>query len=201
MLRCIQDNNSVIDLTLSQIGLFIATAILLTVVLSLVFYNDWQRTAELHSLATSFSNLLGDIDNRFFENTIPYQFPQKDYTYLIRISTEYITLSAKGNWDTDLFVTERFLIRPWPRFSTQNWITGGDLHSYLNETCGHRGTKNDAIPKINFTELYTEQNKTMSFFALHPLEILGRELVYLEKVTIFYDDGKSHDFILVYQLT
>jgi hypothetical protein len=148
MLRCIHDNNGVIDLTLSQIGLFIATTILLTVVFSLVFSNDWQRTAELHSLATSFSNLLSDTDNRFFENTIRFQFPQKDYTYQIRISTEYITISAKGNWDADLFVTERFLIRPWPRFSTQNWTTGGDLHSYLNETCGHRGTKNDIFFRV-----------------------------------------------------
>jgi hypothetical protein len=201
MLRCIQDNNGVIDLTLAQIGLFIATAILLSAVFSLVFSNDWQRTAELHSLATSFSNLLNDIDNRFFENTITYQFPQKDYTYLIRISTEYISISAKGSWGTDLINTQRFLINPWPRISTQNWTTGDDLHSYLNETCGHRGTKNDAIPLINFTQLSTEQNETMSFFALYPLEILNSEPVYLEKVTIFYDSEKSHDFLLVYQLS
>jgi hypothetical protein len=199
MLRCIHDNNGVLDLTLSQIGLFIATAILLTVVFSLVFSNDWQRTAELHSLATSFSNLLGDTDNRFFENTIRFQFPQKDYPYLIKISTEYVSISAQGRWGTDLFITERFLIQPWPRFFPQNWTTGDDLHLYLNETCGHRGTKNDAIPTINFTQLCIEHNNTKSFLALHPLEILNGEPVYLEKVTIFYDDGKSHDFLFIYQ--
>jgi hypothetical protein len=201
MLRCIKDTTSVIGLTLSQIGLFLATGILLTVVFSLVFSSDWQRTAELQSIATNFSNLLGDIDNRFFEHTTRFQFPKKDYAYVVKISTEYIAITAKGSWDTDLIVTVRFLIRPWPRFSRQNWTTGEDLHLYLNETCGHRGTKNDSISAVNFSQLCTEQNTTISFFALHPLEIFIREPVFLEKVTIFYDGEKKHDFLLVYQLS
>jgi len=200
MSRFMNDTNSIMGLTLAQIGLFLATGILLTAVFFLVFSSDWQRTAEIRSFASSFSNLVEDIDSSFFENSTRFQFPSKKYVYTVKLSTEYIVISAKGFWDADLFVAEHFLIQPWPRSSQQNWTTGEDLHEYLNTTCGHRGTKNDSISSVNFTQLSQEQNTTISFYALHPLEILIREPVFLEKVTIFYDGEKKHDFLLMYQL-
>ena len=200
MSRFIKDTNSILGLTLSQIGLFLATGILLTAVFFLVFSSDWQRTAEIRSFASSFSHLVEDVDSSFFENTARFQFPSKNYAYTVKLSTGYIVISAKGFLDTDLFIAERFLIQPWPRSIHQNWTTGEDLHEYLNTTCGHRGIKDDSIPAINFTQLYQEQNTTISFYALHPLEILIREPVFLEKITIFYDREKKHDFLLVYQL-
>jgi hypothetical protein len=188
-------------LTLTQIGLLLASGILLTVVFSFVFSNDWQRTAELQAQASSFSNLLGDIDNSFFEQTTRFQFSHTDYTYSVKISTEYIVITSKGFWDGDLIVTKRLLLRPWPRIPQQNWTTGEDLHNYLNRTCGHRGTENDSMPAENFTQLCQEQNNTISYLALHPLEILIKEPVFIEKVTIFYDQTKRHDFLLLYQLS
>ncbi len=200
MSRFTKDTNSIMGLTLSQIGLFLATGILLTAVFFLVFSSDWQRTAEIRSFASSFSHLVEDIDSSFFEKTTRFQFPSKNYAYTVKLSTGYIVISAKGFWGSDLFVAERFLIQPWPRSSHQNWTTGEDLHEYLNTTCGHRGIKNDSISSVNFTQLSQEQNTTISFYALHPLEILIREPVFLEKVTIFYNGEKKHDFLLVYQL-
>jgi hypothetical protein len=200
MSRFTKDTNSIMGLTLSQIGLFLATGILLTAVFFLVFSNDWQRTAEIRSFASSFSHLVEDIDGSFFEKTNRFQFPSKNYVYTVKLSTGHIVISAKGFWGSDLFVAERFLIQPWPRSSHQNWTTGEDLHEYLNITCGHRGIKNDSISSVNFTQLSQEQNTTIAFYALHPLEILIREPVFLEKVTIFYNGEKKHDFLLVYQL-
>jgi hypothetical protein len=200
MSRFTKDTNSIMGLTLSQIGLFLATGILLTAVFFLVFSNDWQRTAEIRSFASSFSHLVEDIDGSFFEKTNRFQFPSKNYVYTVKLSTGHIVISAKGFWGSDLFVAERFLIQPWPRSSHQNWTTGEDLHEYLNTTSGHRGIKNDSISSVNFTQLFQEQNTTISFYALHPLEILIREPVFLEKVTIFYNGEKKHDFLLVYQL-
>ena len=200
MSRFMNNTNGIMGLTLSQIGLFLATGILLTAVFFLVFSNDWQRTAEIRSFSSSFSNLVEDIDNSFFEKTTRFQFPSKNYAYTVKLSTGYIVISAKGFWDADIFVAERFLIQPWPRSSHQNWTIGEDLHEYLNTTCGHRGIKNDSISSVNFTQLSQELNTTISFYALHPLEILIREPVFLEEVTIFYDGEMKHDFLLVYQL-
>jgi hypothetical protein len=200
ILRCSNDTKGIMGLTLTQAGLILATGILLTVVLSMVFSNDWQRTAELQSQASSFSNLLGDIDNSFFEQSSRFQFSHTTYPYSVTISTEYILIAAKGPWGGDLIVTKKILFPPWPRLPQQNWTTGEDLHTYLNRTCGHRGTQNDSIPSENFTQLYQEQNNTVSFFALHPLEILIKEPVFIEKVIIFYDQTKKHDFLLIYQI-
>jgi hypothetical protein len=200
MSRCINDAYGVVGLTLSQIGLFLATGILLVAVFSLVFGSNWQRTADIRSLATSFSTLLADTDTRFFENTTLFQFPEKNYDYRVHLSTEFIGISTKGFWDDDLVVTERLYIQPWLRSSDQNWTTGQDLHAYLNTTTGHQGTENDHISLTTFTYLRQEQNTSVSCYALHPLQIVCRESVFLEKVTICYDDGKKYDILLVYQL-
>jgi len=200
ILRCSNDTKGIMGLTLTQLGLILATGILLTVVLSLIFSNDWQRTAELQAQASSFSNLLGDIDNSFFEQTSRFQFSHTDYAYSVTISTEYIFMTAKGPWNGDLIVTKKLLTAPWPRLPQQNWTTGEDLYIYLNRTCGHRGTQNDSISSENFTQLYQELNSTESFFASHPLEILITEPVFIEKVTIFYHQNKRHDFLLLYQI-
>jgi hypothetical protein len=201
MLRCTRNTNAFVDLTLTHIGLFIATAILLTVVFLFVFSNQWQRAAELESLADDFSNLLIDIDTTFFDSTTRYQFPKKDYSYDVKISCEYLIITAEGTWENHLCITHRFFIRTWPRFAEQNWTTGNDFHVYLNKTCGHYGTQHDAIPLINFTSLCQEYNETQSFFASHPLPIFIQAPIYLEKITIYYDTDKNHDFLLVYQLS
>jgi hypothetical protein len=186
-------------LTLTQVGLLVATVILLTVVLSFVFFNEWERTAELQSQASGFSSLLGDIDTSFFEKTSRFLFAHAEYRYSVSISTQYILIRSKGSWGGELVVTKKLLIPPWPRLSNQNWTTGEDLHMYLNRTCGHQGTQNDSIPPGNFTQLCLEQNNTVSFYALHPLEIQIIKPVYIEKVTIYYNQTKKHDFLLLYQ--
>jgi len=187
-------------LTLTQIGVFLATGILLTIVVSLVFSNDWQRTAELQSQASSFANLLGDVENSFFERTFRFLFARKEYPYVAQISTDYLVLSAPGSWQHNLTVTYRLLLSPWIWFPSQNWTTGADLHAYLNQTCGHWGTEQDAIPIENFTSLFEEYNSSAAFFALHPLEILMNDPVYVEKVTIFYQHHKQQDFLFIYQI-
>lgn len=199
MLRCRKDTTGVIELTLSYIGLILASAILLTVVFSVVFSNDWHRTAELQSLTSDFSNLLLDLQNLFFESENFYQFPQKNYQYHVYLSTQYIAISAEGSWGTNLFITKRFPIGPWPRLSTQNWTTGTELHSYLNETYGHQGVYDDPISAENFTGFLNEYNTTATYFALHPYEIQLRKPVILEKICVYYDSGMNHDFLLVYQ--
>ncbi len=187
-------------LTLTQVGLLVATGILLTVVLSFVFFNEWEQTAELQSQANGFSSLLGDIDTSFFEKTSRFKFSHTEYKYSVSISTQYIIIKSKGSWGGDLVVTKKLLISPWPRLPEQNWTTGEDLHMYLNRTCGHHGTQNDSIPPENFTQLCQEQNNTVSFYALYPLEIHISKPVYFEKVTIFSNQTKKHDFLLLYQI-
>jgi len=200
MLRYTTDTHAIMGLSLSQLGLFLATGILLTAVISFVFLNNWERTNELRSYESSFSALLEDIDSSFLKNSTMFQFPETTYPYKVHLSSEYIVISTKGFWDSRLQMTKRFLVRPWVRSSTQNWTTGNDLHEYLNITYGHRGVQDDVISLQNFTQLQLEQNASSSYYALHPLEIFTYYPVIIEKVVLFYDTGQSFDVLLVYQI-
>ena len=104
MLRFTKDDNGIMGLTLSQIGLMIATGILIAAVFSLVFQNEWQKEAELQNIATSFSTMIEGMDTRFFENTVDFHFPGRGYYYNVSISTEYITVSTKGNLGSDISI-------------------------------------------------------------------------------------------------
>jgi hypothetical protein len=186
------------DLSLTHFGLLIATAILLSIVLFFIFNNDWQRTAELQAQASDFSNLLCDTDNSFFERINTFTFTHKDYPYSVKISSEYIVLSASGSWQTTLTVASKFLIRPWPRTSQQNWTNGEDLHIFLNATFHHTGTQNDPLSSHNFTVFFNQLNNTISSFAVEPLVIRIDKPIFIEKTFLYYDE-KKYDFILLYQ--
>ncbi len=197
----IKNKQAIMGFTLSQIGLIIASAILLSAVFSLVFANDWQRKAELENIATSFSTMVEAMDSRFFENTTSFSFPEKNYYYTVSISTEYITISAKGNKDNTLSIKERFLVKPWPQDKSLIWVGGHDLHEYLNTTFGNTGYLLDPIQDVDNVKNYlaAEFESAKSSLALNPLNIVTTKTVYLDKTCIYYKDDEKQDFIFLYQ--
>jgi hypothetical protein len=199
MLQCTNNTSGVMGLTLSQLGLFLATGILLAAVVSFVFFNSSQRANELRSFATDFSMLLNDMETQFIENTTRFQFPKKAYSYTVQLSSRYIVVTAKDSWGRNFHVAERFLIEPWIRSSSENWTSGDDLHAYLYSIYGHHGTQNDSISLENFSVVLQQRNVSEEFFASHPFDILIREPVFVEKVIIYCEDKQSYDVLLIYQ--
>lgn len=197
----IKNKQAIMGLTLSQIGLIIASAILLSAVFSLVFANDWQRKAELENIATSFSTIVEAMDSRFFENTTSFSFPEKNYYYTISISTEYITISAKGNKDNTLSIKERFLVKPWPQDKSLIWVGGNDLHACLNTTFGNTGYLSDPIQDVDNVKNYltTEFESAKNSLVLDPLNIVTTKTVYLDKTCIYYKGDEKQSFIFIYQ--
>jgi len=200
MSKFIKDNHGIMGLTLSQIGLIIATGILVAAVFSIIFLNDWQRNAEIKNIATSFSTIVEGMDTRFFENTTEFHFTEKPYYYNVSISTEYIIITSKGNQNNKLSIKERFLIKPWPRHSDQIWKTGEELHSYCLNTYGHSGTISDKITHADLNGLNNYKNTTSIDLASNPLYIYTNKPVYIEKVIIYYGTDEKQDFLLIYQL-
>jgi len=200
MSKFIKDNHGIMGLTLSHIGLIIATGILLTAVFSIIFLNDWQRNAELKNIATSFSTIVEGMDTRFFENTTEFHFPDKTYYYNVSISTEYVIVSAEGNQNNKLSIKERFIVKPWPRTSDQTWKTGEELHNYCLYTYGHSGTILDPITQDDLGELDKDNAVACIDLALSPLYIQTNKAVYIEKVIIYYGIAEKQDFLLIYQL-
>jgi hypothetical protein len=199
MLKFINNSSGFMGLTLTTLGLFIASGILLLVVCSLVFSNPWQEIEELHEIARDISTRIQDMDSRFYESTILFQCPPSKFQYAFRVSTEYITVIAKSTWGDTIAMRERFVVHPWPRNDTFNWTTGADLHRFLNETYGHWGTQEDPLPFMNLSELERDREECATFLALHPIGIRSNIPLYIEKISIFDDTGEKYDFILLYQ--
>ncbi|MFH1101196.1 MAG: hypothetical protein V1726_04070 [Methanobacteriota archaeon] len=215
MSRFLNNADGFMGLTLSQLGLMIATGILLAAVFSFLFLSDWQRNAELTNIATSFSTLIEGMDSRYFENTSVFHFPEKEYPYTVTLSTEYIVVSAKGHWNNDLSMKQRLQIQPWPQNRTINplWVQGDELHNYLNQTYQNSGTIIDPIDSQNITDvqlyLANKRNTISSLLAIQPLSLRLNQTVSIDKVVIYYDTNgnrlwenefdEKQDFVLVYQ--
>jgi len=215
LLRSIRNNNAFMGLTLSSIGLIIASGFILAAVFSFIYYSEFQRNAEIQNIASGFSIMVEGMDTRFFENTTLYFFPEKEYYYNVSLNSEYIIVDCDGTWWGDkLSVKERFLIRPWPRKNNSDWLSGEELHNYLDSSYNQSGNYTDPIQGTTNIDkvkniLKTEWEDAAFSLALNPFYVDSHKAVYIDKIFIYYNtDGnngwdKNYDekqeFILVYQ--
>jgi len=214
MLKFIENKKAIMSLTFTQIGLIIATAILLSAAVSLVFLNDWQKKEDLRNVASSFSTVVQGMDTRFFENTEKFYFPEKTYDYNISISTEYLTINSQDKWFNKISMKFRLLKKPLLNKKENSWVTGENFHGFLNDTYGCFGNESNPIMKMDISSVKNEiesifENASFTFSA-NPLYLEIRKPLYIEQVFVFYDlDGdniwhKENDekqsFVLVYQI-
>jgi hypothetical protein len=194
MLRSIQKNEeAILDLTLSQIGLMIATAILLAAVVSFISFNDMQRRMELESVASTISTLIETMDTKTIENTTVYWLPDLGYDYTVKISAEYVTVSAKGFWNNELIVRERFTVKPWPQDELYNteWIGSKELHELINRIYGKPATLMNPIQTrwdwIRIKETLEEAKKSdASRLAEEPITLKNNKPVFIDKTILYY---------------
>lgn len=213
MSQLVKNTRGIMGLILSQLGLIVATGILLDAVFSLIFQNDWYEKADLKNVATDFSTIVEGMDTRFFENKTTYWFPHKNYQYSVMTSTEFIIISIKGNWDEELSHKERYLRRPWPRTTNPKWTSGEELHEYLKAKFFHTGNESDPIQSANIDDVKNDLNADRDLanttLALNALKFDPDKPTYIEKIYIHFDkddDGwdktvdEKLDFIIIYQI-
>ncbi|MEF8879422.1 MAG: hypothetical protein V5A64_03410 [Candidatus Thermoplasmatota archaeon] len=186
------DEKGFMGLTLSQIGLFIATGVLLAAVFGFIYYNDWGRTAELENIASGLHGQVNIADNCFFENISRWNPPEKSFTYTISVSTEYLSVKTdEGHMKKDLVVVERFLTPVLPRDDSNEWKTGEEMHNFLKGEKGHKGSEKNPIPgsdENSIKNYFTEEIKTCEEkYAMNPLKIDLSKTVFIEKVYIYFD--------------
>ncbi len=220
MLRSIHNENGIMGLTLSQIGLMVASGILIVAVFSVLYLNDWQRTAELKGTATQISTLIEGLNSQFFENAISYRFSDKNYQYNISISTEYIIISAKGNRKNVLSVKKQLSVKIWPQSFDSMWIGADGLHDYLKHILRNEshafvntsGNFSDPVSPDNIEwvqdNLSNIQKNIQASLAVHPMYMPTNRTVIIEKAIIYYDingdgtwnkdDDKQQEFIFIY---
>ena len=220
MLRSLHNENGIMGLTLSQIGLMVASGILIVAVFSVLYLNDWQRTAELQSTATQISTLIEGLNSQFFENAISYHFSDRNYQCNASVSTEYITISAKGNRDNVLSVKKQFSMKIWPQSSDSAWVGSDGLHDYLKHMLRNEshafvntsGNVSDPVSSDNIDwvqdNLSNIQKNVQASLAVHPMYMLIDRTVIIEKAIIYYDsngdgiwikdDDEQQEFIFIY---
>ena len=66
MLKFIEDKKGIMGITLSHMGLIVATGVLLSAVFSVIFLNDWNKKADLKNIATGLTTIVEGMDTRFF---------------------------------------------------------------------------------------------------------------------------------------
>ncbi len=203
MLKFIQNKNGFVSLTLSQIGLFIAVAVLLAAVFNFMFLNDWGKKEEIETIADGLSSHIDGMDTCFFENKTKYFFKENDFDYNVRISTEYIVVDSESGWfnDEEIRVTKRLVTNVLPRDNRFRWKTGEDLHRYLKRNYVFSGTVDDPVSLdssvfppfdyITVVKSYISLEKLANEGELtrDPIKLDPDKPVIVEKVYIYYDNN------------
>jgi len=200
MLKYIHDKEGVISWLLSQIGLLIATGILLASIASLTFYSDWQKEAEIKAIASNFATAIETADLQEFPKKSSYHFPKTDYYYEVTISTDYITVKRNdGMVSKKIVAREALLIHPWISPPMINTRGAEGFYDYLESRCeqGQDGSSpSSRIPRNIVENAFNESRKELIEY---PLNIDINEPVFIEKVFVYYTEGGRGSYVLVYQ--
>ncbi len=201
MLKFIENDSGILGLTLSQIGLVVASMVLIAAVFSFVFQNDWKKEAELENIASEFSTTVECMDSKFFENVELFVFPDKKYCYNVSISTEYISVASELNNGDEFLVRERFLVQIWPQKKDSTWIGTDELHKYLKDTFGNSGNFTDPVLNASVVKSYlaTKFTNDAADLASNPLYVTTDKAVLVDKAIVYYNDGEKQGFTFVYQ--
>jgi hypothetical protein len=194
------NNKAVMGLTLSHIGLMIASAVILTAAISFISFNDMQRTNELKTVASQLSTLVQANDAKSMEDTTQYWLPDLGYDYTVTVSTEYITVEAEGFWNNKLSVKQRFIIKPWVQNETTSpeWVGGSELHNYLknNWQILAAGTLNDPIQRrqsweVLLDDLNNSKTQNTSIYAKTPLILDPKKPVIIDKTVLYFSQPEE----------
>lgn len=208
MLKFIHKNHAIMDLSLTNVALIIATGIILAAVFSFIFLvsGDWNREAELKNVATSLSTMVEGVDSIFIENTTIFSFPTKDFSYKVEISSEYIIVSSDGVFNDKLSVKKRFLTNPVPQNKilcqqtlNYDWVGRENLHNYLKDNHGEPGFEKKPAQVAGKNKIDIAIDTINLELSKNPILFDTRKPVYLDKTYLYYDDGSRQDFVLVYQ--
>lgn len=186
MLQSIRDNKGLISLTFMDIGLMIATGILLIALYSLFFSNNFEEKNIMDNIAQYIIVNLEEVDDKCFDSTKTINIEEKKYN--INISPEYIIVYNNKN-----MIHRGMIIKPWIRNMKDTWVNSSELHIYLCNNFGDKGTIEDPIQNKTLVRRYIadEWNKTYRKFLIKPIIIDISKPIFIEKTYIYYDTNND----------
>ncbi len=198
MLRLRLDSHGVLGLTVTNLGLFLASGLLLVVILSGIYGGLWERTAELRTTADTLNTYVETLNAAYNDTRFVIPIPRGPLLLYLTSSTESLRVSAQGAFGSTLVFTERWISRPWPRINS-SWRSGDNLHQWLNMTSGHAGTAEDPVNQTVLNALIANHLTDAALLACTPVEFNCAFPLIAEKV-IIYASQDHVAFILLYQI-
>jgi hypothetical protein len=203
-----QDDKAIMGLTLTQLAVMIATAIILAGLSSILFDSTWQQNQKMKQIAEHISSSLVSIDNAWFETHKDIYLSRDFQGYTITISSSTIEVSSVKS--SSNMIRKSLLVHPLMRTCSDKWVTANQLHTYLYQYYGHHGTKEDPIPETSGVYPYLNNltNNTFFNYSLQPYVIDKKTEITLDKVLIYIDENKNEmwektenilDYVLLYQ--
>ncbi|MBC7129234.1 MAG: hypothetical protein H5T45_05840 [Thermoplasmatales archaeon] len=171
---------------LAQLSLFLATSFLLASIAGFAFYNDWVKEAEIKNIVSNFASAIYSVDLMEFPGYKTFTFPDKNFSYEVRLSSEYITIVRNdGKLKKNIEVHKKLLIKVYPRCDGWEWRSGKELEEFMEEKYSLGYSVED----------YLKENLSGSikFFSSEPFIIYPGEKIFLEKIR--YCD----EYVIVYK--
>jgi hypothetical protein len=187
-----------LGLTLSNLGLFLASGMLLVFLLGGVYGGFWEREAEVRSTARSLNTCVETLSAAYSETTGAVTIPRNPMLVGFSCSCQYLRMESKASFGMVVSVTDRWLIPVWPR-GNGSWQSGADLHQWLHLTSGHNGSMQDPVNQSVLENLTTDQQACAFALARDPLTLDAGRPVMVEKAVVVAIDGERGVFMLVYQ--
>ena len=174
---------------LAQLSLFLATSFLLVSIAGFAFYNDWAKEAEIKNIASNFASAIYSLDLMEFPGYKTFTFPDKNFSYEVKLSSEYITIIRNdGKLKKNIEVRKKLLIKVYPRCDKWEWKSGKELEEFIEE----KGYLD--LGYINFEDYLKENlSKSIKFFSFEPFIIYPGEKFFLEKIR--YGD----EYVIIYK--
>ena len=197
MLPLRPDSHGVLGLTITNLGLFLASGLLLTVILGGVYGSLWERTAELRTTADTLNTYVETLSAAYNDSRLVIPIIRGLSLLHMTSSTESLRVSTQGSFGATLTITERWTCRPWPR-NNSSWQSGVDLHQWLNTTYGHAGTVEDPVNQTVLNALKETHLAAVAWLARTPMEFNSALPLVAENVIIYMPQDHVA-FILLYQ--
>lgn len=191
----LHDKRGIVSWLLNQIGLLVATGILLGAIISLLYSTEWQRKAEIENIASDFASVIQSVSLKEFPEKITYRFPEKRYNYEIEISTDYITLRID---DEGITVKKKMYFSPWINPPCLDGYGSKGFFNYLSNKYGKGNNGSSPQNSISLCYIEKEFNFTARELALNPFIVDVKRPVYIEKILLYTEEGER-DYVIIYQ--
>lgn len=198
MLKLPTNSHAVLGLSLANLALFLASGLLLCIILEGAYGSLWEHTAQLQATADTLNTSVETLSAAYQDTRLTLPPLSQSPTIRLSCSTQYIHVWSQSDSTTSLSLTTSWTIPPWPR-PNDTWQSGDELHQWLNATYGHLGTPQDPINETILQTLRAQQEAAALALAYDPLEYTTTSTIFIEKTYLSVEQETPYTVLLLYQ--